>query len=252
MGRALESPAPALDNTAIARALTLSLITTLISAVIIVVFGTALAYVLARWRLPFQRAVSTLIELPIVMPPAVAGLALLIAFGRYGVFGGLFNGIGLQLSFSRAAVVLAQVFVAAPFYIRAAQICVFRACRVSLRMRRASMEPVSGEVLPAYSRSVCLARLIQRLAAKLGTGTRRIRRDDPVCGQPERCHPNHAAVDLHGLRKRSHGVFVDRRHFDRAGTGRAVAGTLCRNPTRSGSKIQASGGGPVQSCTRRR
>src|SRR5690606_1720229 len=65
---------------------------------------------------------NVLIELPIVLPPAVAGLALLITFGRRGLLGPALESAGMTLAFTTAAVVLAQTFVAAPFYIRAAQL----------------------------------------------------------------------------------------------------------------------------------
>ena len=108
--------------TGVAEALLLSLITTLITAGLTVLFGTPLAYVFARWRFPLRRTLSLLIELPIVLPPAVAGLALLTTFGRRGVLGGLLSSLGISLPFTTAAVVLAQTFVSAPFYIRAAMV----------------------------------------------------------------------------------------------------------------------------------
>lgn len=111
----------ALDGSAIVPAILLSLGTTTISIVLIVVLGTPLAYLLARHRFPFKRLLSLLVELPIVMPPVVAGLALLSAFGRRGLLGRPLALLGISVTFSWLAVVLAQVFVAAPFYIRAAQ-----------------------------------------------------------------------------------------------------------------------------------
>lgn len=102
-------------------ALQLSLLTTLISLVLIVVGGTPVAYVLGRYRFRGRRALETLIELPLVMPPAVAGVALLLAFGRLGLLGPLLQGAGIDIAFSTVAVILAQTFVAAPFYIKAAQ-----------------------------------------------------------------------------------------------------------------------------------
>lgn len=102
-------------------ALTLSLGTTALSVLLIVLFGTPLAYVLARYRFPFKRLLSVLVELPIVMPPVVAGLALLSAFGRRGLIGMRLAEWGITITFTVTAVVLAQLFVSAPFYIRAAQ-----------------------------------------------------------------------------------------------------------------------------------
>jgi molybdate transport system permease protein len=99
----------------------LSLGTTAVSVLIIVVLGTPAAYVFARYEFPFKAILNLLIELPIVMPPVVAGLALLMAFGRRGLLGPPLALLGIELPFSSAAVVIAQVFVASPFYIRAAQ-----------------------------------------------------------------------------------------------------------------------------------
>lgn len=118
------SNAQALDiaTSGIPEALTLSAITTGISAGLTLLFGTPLAYAFARWRFPFKRLLNTAIELPIVLPPAVAGLALLVTFGRRGLLGGTLNMLGITLPFTVYAVIMAQCFVAAPFFIRAAQI----------------------------------------------------------------------------------------------------------------------------------
>jgi len=109
-----------LSNAAVAQALYLSLTTTALSTVVAVVFGTPLAYLLARRDFRGRAIVDTLVDLPMVLPPSVAGIALLIAFGRRGLVGGYLDTIGLSLAFSQTAVVMAQVFVAAPFFIKAA------------------------------------------------------------------------------------------------------------------------------------
>ncbi len=109
-------------DSGVAQAVTLSLLTTLASTLLTLTMGTPLAYVLARWRFPLRRAVTVIVELPIVLPPAVAGLALLITAGRRGVLGGALDSFGIALPFTTAAVVIAQTFISAPFYIRAAQI----------------------------------------------------------------------------------------------------------------------------------
>lgn len=104
-------------------ALKLSLVTTAYTMSVILLVGTALAYVLARWQFRGKRFVSVLVELPIVLPPAVAGLALLTLFGRrQGLIGPTLMEHGIRLAFSRNAVIIAQIFVALPFYVRAAQI----------------------------------------------------------------------------------------------------------------------------------
>jgi molybdate transport system permease protein len=100
------------------QAINLSLRTTTLTAVLTVLFGTPLAYALARHRFRGRRAVDTLVELPTVLPPAVAGVALLVAFGRQGLIGHWLASVGLPLAFTAAAVVLAQLFVAGPLYVK--------------------------------------------------------------------------------------------------------------------------------------
>lgn len=102
-------------------ALQLSLATTLSSMVLIAALGTPLAYLLARRSFPGKGIVDAIIDVPMVLPPAVAGLALLMAFGRQGALGGAVQAAGIDVAFTTAAVVMAQVFVAAPFYVRAAK-----------------------------------------------------------------------------------------------------------------------------------
>ena len=103
-------------------ALRLSLVTSVISIGVVIAGGTPFAYLLARSNHWFARAVDGLVELPIVLPPVVAGVAMLMAFGRGGLIGGLLDDAGIDISFTTMAVVFAQVFVAAPFYIRAAKL----------------------------------------------------------------------------------------------------------------------------------
>jgi molybdate transport system permease protein len=101
-------------------AVRLSLVTTTASLALVVACGTPLGWVLARRPGRAWRALETLAELPVVLPPAVAGVALLLAFGRRGLLGPSLGAAGIGLPFTRAAVVLAQSFVAAPFYVQAA------------------------------------------------------------------------------------------------------------------------------------
>ncbi len=105
---------------AVAPALWLSLKTTLVSLAVIVVLGTPLAWLLGRHPGRWSRWVETLVRLPAVLPPAVAGVALLLAFGRRGLLGSWLADMGLTVAFSSAAVVLSQVFVAAPFFLQSA------------------------------------------------------------------------------------------------------------------------------------
>ncbi len=103
-------------------ALRLSLITSLITVFITILAGTPLAYILARWKFSPKPYLELLIDLPIVLPPSVAGVALLIAFGRKGMLGTMLSSLDVQLPFTAAAVVIAQAFVSAPLYVRAARI----------------------------------------------------------------------------------------------------------------------------------
>jgi molybdate transport system permease protein len=101
-------------------AILVTLKTNSIAFAIMIGLGTPFAYVIARWRLPGRSVLLTLIEVPLVMPPAVAGLALLVAFGRLGLLGHTLRALGIDLAFTQAAVVLAVLFVAGPFYLRGA------------------------------------------------------------------------------------------------------------------------------------
>ncbi len=103
-------------------ALRLSIFTSVVSLAVVVAAGTPFAYLLARSDHWLARMVDGLVELPIVLPPVVAGVAMLMAFGRGGVIGGLLDNAGIDISFTTVAVVFAQVFVAAPFYVRSAKL----------------------------------------------------------------------------------------------------------------------------------
>ncbi len=94
-------------------AVRLSFETSLVSLLTVIVFGTPLAFAIARYPFPFRRVISVLVDLPIALPPAAAGIGLLLAFGRQGL-------IPTSLGFTTIAVVMAQCFVASPFYVRAA------------------------------------------------------------------------------------------------------------------------------------
>jgi molybdate transport system permease protein len=93
-----------------------------LTTLIAVVLGTPLAFLLSRSGGPHRTWIELLLDLPIVLPPSVAGLALLIAFGRNGLLGPALSFAGISLPFSTAAVVLAQTFVAAPLYVRSARV----------------------------------------------------------------------------------------------------------------------------------
>ena len=103
-------------------ALLLSIRTTAVTMAIILVVGTPAACVLARADFPSKRMVDTLVDIPAVLPPSAAGIALLLAFGRMGLLGEHLQILGVQLSFTTAAVVLAELFVATHFYVRQAAV----------------------------------------------------------------------------------------------------------------------------------
>lgn len=102
-------------------ALRVSLWTSLSATLLAALLGTPVAYLLARHRFPGRTALDTLLDLPIVLPPVVAGLGLLLAFGRRGLLGAPLELAGVSLAFSPAAVVLAALFTSAPYYLRAAK-----------------------------------------------------------------------------------------------------------------------------------
>lgn len=103
-------------------ALKLSLITSVVCVIVSLVTGTPLAYIQAHWKFRGKVLLDLLVDLPVVLPPSVAGIALLLAFGREGLIGIWLNKIGITLPFSTAAVVMAQLFVSAPLLVRSARI----------------------------------------------------------------------------------------------------------------------------------
>ncbi len=102
------------------QALRLSVETSVATTVLVVVLGLPMAYLLATRDFRGKRIVQTLVEIPIVLPPTVAGVGLLLAFGRAGLAGGVLRTLGIELPFTTLAVVVAQVFVATPFFVSAA------------------------------------------------------------------------------------------------------------------------------------
>ena len=107
-----------LGNPVARDALLVSLKTNAIAEALILLVGTPAAYFLARRRFRGRALVITAIELPLVLPPAVAGIALIATFGRFQLLGGSLHALGLDVGFTQAAVVLAILFVASPFYLR--------------------------------------------------------------------------------------------------------------------------------------
>ncbi len=108
-----------LSNPVVTNALLVSVETSAVAQMAILLFGTPLAYLLAH-RFRGRGVLVTLVELPIVLPPAVAGIGLIVAFGRVGLLGRTFTTLGIDVSYNKAAVVLAVAFVAGPLYVRTA------------------------------------------------------------------------------------------------------------------------------------
>jgi molybdate transport system permease protein len=152
-------------------ALVLSFASSTIALVVVLVVGTPVAYLLARTRFPGIRLVDALIDLPIILPPAVAGIALLSAFGRRGLLGGTFEGLGIEIAFSTTAVIIAQAFVSAPFYIRTARAGfarIDRAVEEAAANLGASPWHVFREVTLPLSRASLIAGAVLSWARALG------------------------------------------------------------------------------------
>lgn len=107
-------------------ALRVSLASSLVTVALVVLLGTPTAFWMSRAEGRTRRLVELLVQLPVVLPPSLAGLAMLLAFGRRGVFGAALERLGVQVAFTPVAVVLAEVFVAAPFFLLVAS-AAFRA-----------------------------------------------------------------------------------------------------------------------------
>ena len=117
----LDTTLRSLHDPVVIDALKLSLMTSTITTITVVIMGTPIAYVSARFQYFGKELADSLIDLPVIMPPAVAGIALLMAFGRMGIVGHYLNGMGISIAFTTLAVIMAQVFVSSPFYIRQAR-----------------------------------------------------------------------------------------------------------------------------------
>jgi len=109
-----------LNQPVVYQAISLSLFTSTMATAVTIVLGTPLAFLMARRQFRLKRVVDTLIDLPTVLPPAVAGVALLMAFGRRGIAGSLLAELGIHIAFTQAAVIMAQTFIAAPLYLKSA------------------------------------------------------------------------------------------------------------------------------------
>ncbi len=109
-----------LENRVVVDALVVTVKTSAVAQAVVLLLGTPTAYLLATRRFAGRALLITLIELPLVLPPAVAGLGLLVAFGRNGLLGSTFEVLGISIPFTQTAVTLAVIFVASPLYLRQA------------------------------------------------------------------------------------------------------------------------------------
>jgi molybdate transport system permease protein len=110
-----------LRSALVLEALRLTLLTTAVATALCAVLGLPVAWLLARGRFRGAALLDTLVDLPITIPPVVGGVALLLCFGRRGPIGRLLEEAGVTVAFSTTAVVMAQVFIACPFFIKAAR-----------------------------------------------------------------------------------------------------------------------------------
>jgi molybdate transport system permease protein len=156
---------------AVVDALVLSLVTTAVSLVLTVAFGLPLAVLLARRRFAGSTLLETVVDLPIVLPPSVAGLALLLLLGREGLLGKPLSVVGIEIPFTTAAVVVAQTFVSAPFFIRSARTgiaAVDRDFEDAARVDGASERRVFSAVTVPLAGTALTAGLVMTWARALG------------------------------------------------------------------------------------
>jgi molybdate transport system permease protein len=146
-------------------ALAVSLRTSVMALLLLLVLGTPAAYVLATQVRRASAVMTTLLELPLVLPPAVAGIGLLVAFGRNGLLGGPLRALGISIPFTQAAVVLALLYVSMPFYIRQA-VASFQA--VDRELLAASRTLGSGAAATFFRVALPLARPGLSAGAALG------------------------------------------------------------------------------------
>jgi molybdate transport system permease protein len=152
-------------------ALGLSLATTAISLGLTIAVGLPLAFVLARRSFRGKALVQALVDLPIVLPPSVAGLALLLVFGRQGLLGGPFEALGIAIPFTTVAVILAQTFVSAPLFIRSARsglVAVDRELEDAARVDGASERQVFRTITVPLASAALAAGLVMSWARSLG------------------------------------------------------------------------------------
>ena len=166
------SLATAVTSPAVLDALQLSLFTTSISLIITICFGLPLAVVLARRSFRGSGLLEAVVDLPIVLPPAVAGLGLLLVFGRRGLLGEPVGDLfGISIPFTTFAVILAQVFVSAPFFIRSARTglgSVPRELEDAARVDGAGELYLFRRITVPFARAALAAGLVMTWARSLG------------------------------------------------------------------------------------
>ena len=163
--------AHALTTQVVLDALALSLVTTAISLVLTIGLGLPMAIILARRSFRGQSFLEAIVDLPIVLPPSVAGIALLLAFGRNGLLGGSLSTFGIAIPFTTVAVILAQTFVSMPFFIRSARngiAGVDRDLEDAARVDGASERQVFLSITVALASSALAAGLVMSWARALG------------------------------------------------------------------------------------
>src|SRR6476659_5203819 len=160
-----------LSNPVVTDAAKVTIKTSVIAQLLILVFGTPAAFVLASRRFPGHSFAVTLVELPLVLPPAVAGIGLLAAFGHFGLLGSSLEALGVTLPFTQSAVTLAVAYVASPLYIRQA-IAAFEATDPNLaaasRTLGASQARTFFRVILPLARGGLIAGLALSFARGLG------------------------------------------------------------------------------------
>lgn len=152
-------------------ALGLSLVTTTVSLCLTIAVGLPLAFVLARRSFRGKAIVQAIVDLPIVLPPSVAGLALLLVFGRRGLLGEPFEALGIAIPFTTIAVILAQTFVSAPLFIRSARsglVAVDRDLEDAARADGASERQVFRSITVPLASAALAAGLVMSWARSLG------------------------------------------------------------------------------------
>jgi molybdate transport system permease protein len=111
-----------LNQSQVISAINLSLVTSSITTCVALLAGIPVALMIAKKNTPLRQWMDTLMDLPTVLPPSVAGVALLMAFGRNGLLGPFLQDLGVQIPFTMIAVIMAQLFIASPLFVKAASI----------------------------------------------------------------------------------------------------------------------------------